>query len=70
MNPPNEPGAAEPPAPLTKTQRAALTAELAYHEESATAIESRNGQRDTYHHTRAAEIRAALNQENTDGKLD
>lgn len=47
-------------------------AELADHESSAQAIESRTGQRDTYHHTRAAEIRAALAEvtEDEHGKLD
>lgn len=66
MNPQSEPA-----APLTKQQRAALAAELAHHEESAAAIESRTGQRDTYHHARAAELRAVLNQgESDNGKLD
>lgn len=61
-----------PPKPLTKAQGAALMAELADHESSAQAIESRTGQTDTYHHTRAAEIRAALAEvtEDEHGKLD
>lgn len=62
--------AEQPPAPLSKAARERLAAELAHHEASAAAIESRTGQRDTYHHTRAAELRAALNEENDNGKLD
>lgn len=59
----------EPSEPLTKAHRAALMAELAEHESNAQAIESRTGQRDTYYHTRAAEIRAQLS-EAEHGKLD
>lgn len=56
--------------PLTKTQRAALEAELAYHDESAAALE-RNGNTKTYHHERGAAIRAMLESEAVDNaKLD
>lgn len=56
--------------PLTKAQRVALAAELTYHDESAAALE-RNGNKDTYHHSRAAEIRAQLEQsEVKDAQLD
>ena len=58
--------------PLSKAQYAALAAELDWHEQAAMSIESRTGQTDTYHHKRAAQLRAALNQvdEVKDGKLD
>ena len=47
-----------------------MQAELQWHEESAAALE-RNGNRNTYHHERAAAIRAVLESEVTeDGKLD
>lgn len=60
------------PTSLSKAERDALVAELAYHEESAAALE-RQGNTGTYHHERAAAIRAALNlsdEVNQDGKLD
>jgi len=47
-----------------------LTAELAYHTEAAARLETA-GNFDTYHHTRADELRAILNiSEDDDGKLD
>lgn len=61
--------AEQPAAPLSKAARAALAAELAYHDEAAAAIEGRTGQRDTYHHERGAVIRAQLN-EVKDAELD
>lgn len=65
--------AAGPRQPLTKVERARLEAELAYHDESAAALE-RNGNTKTYHHERAAAIRAALADaelsEVNDGELD
>ncbi len=55
--------------PLTAAERERLVNELAYHEESAAAIEGRTGQRDTYHHERGAAIRAQLSEVNN-GELD
>lgn len=55
---------------LSKSEREQLAVELAYHEESAARLES-TGNMDTYHHQRAAELRAILNiSEDDDGKLD
>lgn len=57
---------------LSKAERERLAAELAYHDESAAAIESRTGQKDTYHHETAARLRAELKQAEVedDGKLE
>lgn len=57
---------------LSKAARAQLVEELAYHEQAAASLEMRAGMTDTYHHSRAAEIRAALAEvtEEEHGKLD
>lgn len=56
---------------LSRAERAQLVEELAYHEQAAASLESRAGMTDTYHHSRAAEIRAALVvTEEEHGKLD
>lgn len=56
--------------PLSRSDREKLTAELAYHTEAAARLETA-GNFDTYHHTRADELRAILNiSEDDDGKLD
>lgn len=50
--------------------RAALEAELAFHEEAAARLELL-GNLDTYHHRRAAQLRVELNiVEDKNGKLD
>lgn len=55
---------------LTAETRANLETELAYHEDAARHLEAR-GNMDTYHHQRAAAIRALLDKEiDNDGKLD
>ena len=55
---------------MTAEARANLETELAYHEDAARHLESR-GNVDTYHHQRAAAIRALLDMEvENDGKLD
>lgn len=55
---------------LTAETRANLETELAYHEDAARHLEAR-GNVDTYHHQRAAAIRALLDMEvENDGKLD
>lgn len=55
---------------LTAETRANLETELAYHEDAARHLEAR-GNMDTYHHQRAAAIRALLNMEKEDdGELD
>lgn len=54
----------------TVPNRAALEAELAWHEEAAARLEMQ-GNTDTYHHQRAAQLRAELNMvEDKNGKLD
>lgn len=55
---------------LNKEAVAYLTAELAFHEEAAERLEQQ-GNTNTYHHQRAAQIRAELKIEEVDnGKLD
>ena len=55
---------------MTAEARANLETELAYHEDAARHLETR-GNMDTYHHQRAAAIRALLNMEKEDdGELD
>lgn len=55
---------------MTAEARANLETELAYHEDAARHLEAR-GNVDTYHHQRAAAIRALLNMEKEDdGELD
>ena len=60
---------------LSPSPSEAVLAELAYHDEAAARLEAA-GNVDTYHHRRAAEIRAALGmatqtiEENDNGKLD
>lgn len=55
---------------MTAETRANLETELAYHEDAARHLEAR-GNMDTYHHQRAAAIRALLDKEiDNDGKLD
>ena len=56
---------------LSSDDRAVLEAELAYHEEAAARLGAQ-GNTDTWHHERAAAIRAALNlsEVTEDGKLD
>lgn len=54
----------------TAPNRAALEAELAYHEDAARSLE-KQGNLDTYHHQRAAQLRVELNiAEDKNGKLD
>lgn len=55
---------------MTAEIRADLETELAWHEDAARNLETR-GNMDTYHHQRAAAIRALLNMEKEDdGELD
>jgi len=55
---------------MTAETRANLETELAYHEDAARHLEAR-GNIGTYHHQRAAAIRALLNMEiENDGELD
>ena len=56
---------------LSAAERARLESELAYHADAAASIQRQSGQKDTYHHQRAAELRAALDTPEVDnGKLD
>ena len=58
-------------SPLPSSRVAELAAELAWHEEAAERLEQQ-GNEDTYHHQRAAQIRAELKsvEVRKDGKLD